>query len=45
MTRPVFATHDVFNQSPPFEDVDLFAIDAPLREAVAAFGTGAAGAA
>jgi putative acyl-CoA dehydrogenase len=38
MTRPVFATHDVFNQSPPFEDVDLFAVDAPLKEAVAAFG-------
>src|SRR5262245_39374856 len=38
MTRPVFATHDVFNQSPPFEDVDLFAVDVPLREAVVAFG-------
>jgi putative acyl-CoA dehydrogenase len=42
MTRPVFATHDVFNQSPPFEEVDLFAVDAPLKEAVAAFGGGAA---
>jgi putative acyl-CoA dehydrogenase len=42
MTRPVFATHDVFNQSPPFEDVDLFAVDAPLRAAVTAFGGGAA---
>jgi putative acyl-CoA dehydrogenase len=42
MTRPVFATHDVFNQSPPFEGVDLFAVDAPLKEAVVAFGGGAA---
>src|SRR5690348_4939609 len=42
MTRPVFATHDVFNQSPPFEDIDLFAVDAPLKEAVAAFGDGSA---
>jgi putative acyl-CoA dehydrogenase len=29
------ATHEVFNQSPPFEDVDLFALDRPLVEAVA----------
>jgi putative acyl-CoA dehydrogenase len=43
MTKPAFATHEVFNQSPPFEDVDLYACDAPLAEAVAAFG--AAGAA
>src|SRR5689334_19444938 len=42
MTRPVFATHDVFNQSPPFEDVDLFAVDASLKEAMAAFGGGGA---
>jgi putative acyl-CoA dehydrogenase len=28
------ATHEVFNQSPPFEDVDLFALDPPLVEAV-----------
>src|SRR6516162_5122942 len=42
MTKPVFATHDVFNQSPPFEDVDLFAVDAPLKAAVTAFGGGAA---
>jgi putative acyl-CoA dehydrogenase len=42
MTRPVFATHDVFNQSPPFEDVDLFAVDASLKEAVVAFGGGGA---
>src|ERR1700710_1037785 len=32
------ATHEVFNQSPPFEDVDLFALDRPLVEAVAANG-------
>src|SRR4030081_1759375 len=32
------ATHEVFNQSPPFEDVDLFALDRPLAEAVAANG-------
>jgi len=33
-----FDTHDVFNQSPPFENVDLFSSDTPLREAVAANG-------
>ena len=38
MSKPAFATHEVFNQSPPFEDVDLFACDRPLQEAVAAFG-------
>jgi putative acyl-CoA dehydrogenase len=38
MTKPAFATHEVFNQSPPFEDVDLYRIDLPLRQAVAAFG-------
>jgi len=38
MTKPTFATHEVFNQSPPFEDVDLFSIDAPLVAAVAANG-------
>src|ERR1700761_2914437 len=32
------ATHEVFNQSPPFEDVDLFGLDRPLKEAVAANG-------
>jgi putative acyl-CoA dehydrogenase len=42
MTEPSFATHDVFNQSPPFEDVDLFALDRPLKEAVAANGGAAA---
>ncbi|WP_407118968.1 acyl-CoA dehydrogenase family protein [Bradyrhizobium sp. LMG 9283] len=38
MTQPSFATHEVFNQSPPFEDVDLFAADRPLVEAVRANG-------
>jgi putative acyl-CoA dehydrogenase len=42
MTKPSFATHEVFNQSPPFEDVDLYALDRPLRDAVAASGGGAA---
>ena len=32
------AAQDVFNQSPPFEDVNLFAQDRPLAEAVAANG-------
>src|SRR6202453_810371 len=36
------ATHEVLNQSPPFEDVDLFALDKPLAEAVAANGGAAA---
>src|SRR6202048_47367 len=42
MTQATSATHDVFNQSPPFENVDLFAVDRPLAEAVAANGGGAA---
>ena len=42
MTKPAFATHEVFNQSPPFEDVDLYSLDRPLVEAVAAFGGGPA---
>lgn len=42
MTQPSFATHEVFNQSPPFEDVDLFALDRPLVEAVKANGGAAA---
>jgi putative acyl-CoA dehydrogenase len=43
MTKPAFATHEVFNQSPPFEDVDLFTLDQPLVAAVAANGGGDAG--
>ncbi|WP_244482338.1 acyl-CoA dehydrogenase family protein, partial [Bradyrhizobium pachyrhizi] len=42
MTQAPFATHDVFNQSPPFENVDLFTVDAPLAAAVAANGGEAA---
>jgi putative acyl-CoA dehydrogenase len=42
MTQPAFKTHEVFNQSPPFEDVDLFTLDRPLTEAVAANGGKAA---
>ncbi|MHC1947909.1 acyl-CoA dehydrogenase family protein [Bradyrhizobium sp. UFLA06-06] len=42
MTQAPFATHDVFNQSPPFEDIDLFTVDAPLAAAVAANGGAAA---
>jgi putative acyl-CoA dehydrogenase len=42
MTQASFATHEVFNQSPPFEDVDLFALDRPFVEAVAANGGGSA---
>lgn len=42
MTQPSFATHEVFNQSPPFEDVDLFTVDQPLVDAVKANGGAAA---
>jgi putative acyl-CoA dehydrogenase len=38
MTQTSRATQDVFNQSPPFEDVNLFALDRPLMDAVAANG-------
>ena len=31
--RSRFDTHDVFNQSPPYENVDLYSSDAPLRDA------------
>jgi putative acyl-CoA dehydrogenase len=36
-----FDTHEIFNQSPPYEDIDLFSTDAPLMEAVKANGAGA----
>ncbi|WP_298260051.1 acyl-CoA dehydrogenase family protein [Bradyrhizobium sp.] len=36
-------THEVLNQSPPFADVDLFALDTALAEAVAANGGAGAG--
>src|SRR5882672_9027581 len=42
MTQASLATHEVFNQSPPFEDVDLFVLDRPLVEAVAANGAASA---
>lgn len=42
MTQPSFANHEVFNQSPPFEDIDLFAVDRPLVDAVKANGGAAA---
>lgn len=42
MTQPSFATYEVFNQSPPFEDIDLFAVDRPLVDAVKANGGAAA---
>ncbi len=38
MSQATFLTHEVFNQSPPFEDIDLYAVDRPLVEAVAANG-------
>src|ERR1700680_2862226 len=38
MTQPSFATHEVLNQSPPFEDIDLFTLDRPLADAVATNG-------
>ncbi len=41
--RSRFDTHEVFNQSPAFENVDLFASDLPLVEAVKANGGGGAG--
>ena len=43
MTQSILsATTEVFNQSPPFEDVDLFTLDRPLAEAVAVNGGEAA---
>ncbi|CCD94426.1 isovaleryl CoA dehydrogenase (adaptive response to DNA-methylation damage) [Bradyrhizobium sp. ORS 375] len=38
MTQPSFETHEVFNQSPPFEDVNLLKADRPLMDAVRANG-------
>jgi len=38
MSPLTFSTHEVFNQSTPLEDVDLYAVDQPLSEAVAANG-------
>jgi putative acyl-CoA dehydrogenase len=36
-----FDTHEVTNQSPPFADVNLFAVDRPLQDAVRANGAAA----
>ena len=35
MTSPISAKHAVLNQSPPFEDVNLFELDRPLVDALA----------
>jgi putative acyl-CoA dehydrogenase len=40
MTVTSFATHEVFNQSPPLGDVDLYSSDAAATDSVAAFGAG-----
>ncbi|MCC5872864.1 MAG: DNA alkylation response protein, partial [Gammaproteobacteria bacterium] len=40
LTPGAFATHEVFNQPTPFEDVNLFASDRVLREAVEREGAG-----
>jgi len=40
MSSSPFATHEVFNQSPPFEDVNLFTSDRALVEAVNREGGG-----
>jgi putative acyl-CoA dehydrogenase len=42
MTQTSFATHDVLNQSPPFEDINLFTADQPLVGAVRAVSGAAA---
>jgi putative acyl-CoA dehydrogenase len=36
--RSQLGTHDVTNQPPPFEDINLFETDAPLREAISRSG-------
>ena len=38
MTLVAASTHEVFNQTPPFVDVNLAGLDAPLMGAVRAFG-------
>ncbi|HEY5064356.1 MAG TPA: isovaleryl-CoA dehydrogenase [Xanthobacteraceae bacterium] len=43
--RSLFDTHEVFNQSPPYEDIDLFESDGPLKDAVNANGGAEEGAA
>ena len=38
-----FDTHEVFNQAPPFENVNLFTCDPALMEALGREGAGWAG--
>jgi putative acyl-CoA dehydrogenase len=38
MSQATFSTHEVFNQSPPFEDIDLYTFDRPLVGAILANG-------
>jgi putative acyl-CoA dehydrogenase len=38
VTLEAFTTHEVFNQTPPFVDLDLVALDKPLLGALEAFG-------
>ncbi|MBW0002388.1 MAG: acyl-CoA dehydrogenase family protein [Hyphomicrobiales bacterium] len=38
VTLEAFATHEVFNQTPAFVDVDLASLDKPMLGALAAFG-------
>jgi putative acyl-CoA dehydrogenase len=38
VTLEAFTTHEVFNQTPPFVDVNLAALDKPLLGALEAFG-------
>ncbi|NIA69535.1 isovaleryl-CoA dehydrogenase [Pelagibius litoralis] len=42
MSGPAFATHEITNQSPSFEGLNLFLSDAALQDAVAREGAGAA---
>src|ERR1700722_17202279 len=39
-TLPRFDTQEVFNQSPPYDDIDLYSSDLPLQEAVRVNGAG-----
>ncbi len=43
MAQVSSAAAEALNQSPPFEDIDLFAVDRPLVEAIAANGGASAG--
>ena len=38
MIPDALSTHEVFNQTPPFANLNLAALDAPLHGAVTAFG-------